>query len=110
MIWIWLKTFFGTSSNAMSHNVRTGLKTYFLTFPNDGRIEIMSRSEVVSQEKGKFQVGYIHLAIGVGSKEKVDEVTAYLSSAGYSVLDGPRTTGDGYYESSVMGIEKIFWR
>ena len=25
----------------------------------------------------------------------------------YQVLSGPRTTGDGYYESCIVGLEKI---
>ena len=38
-------------------------------------------------------------------KEKVDELTARLKNDGYEVLSGPRTTGDGYYESCILGIE-----
>ena len=41
----------------------------------------------------------------VGSKEKVDELTTRLKEDGYEVVSGPRTTGDGYYESCVVGIE-----
>ena len=28
-----------------------------------------------------------------------------LKEAGYEVISGPRITGDGYYESCVVGIE-----
>ena len=45
------------------------------------------------------------LAFSVGSKEKVDELTEKVRSAGYEVVSGPRTTGDGYYESCVVAIE-----
>ena len=41
-----------------------------------------------------------------GSKEAVDELTAKLDEAGYSVSSGPRTTGDGYYESSIVAFEE----
>ena len=30
---------------------------------------------------------------------------ARLKEDGYAVLSGPRTTGDGYYESCVLGFE-----
>ena len=51
------------------------------------------------------RTGYIHLAFRVGSKEKVEELTQRLRKDGYQVLSGPRTTGDGYYESCVVGVE-----
>jgi lactoylglutathione lyase len=41
----------------------------------------------------------------VGSKEQVDCLTERLRSAGYEVISGPRTTGDGYYESCIIDIE-----
>lgn len=46
--------------------------------------------------------GYIHLALSAGSEAAVDALTARLKAAGYPVLDGPRRTGDGYYESVVL--------
>lgn len=52
-----------------------------------------------------IRTGYIHIAVSVGSKEKVDELTARLKADGYEVVSGPRTTGDGYYESCVVGLE-----
>jgi lactoylglutathione lyase len=42
------------------------------------------------------------VAISVGSRDHVDELTARLRQDGYPVLDGPRRTGDGYYESVVL--------
>ena len=97
--------YFGASSNEKYHNPKTGLQTYFLTFENHTRLEIMTRPDMVSTEKSLNQVGYIHLAFNVGSKEKVDELTLELKQAGYQVLSGPRTTGDGYYESCILGPE-----
>lgn len=43
------------------------------------------------------RTGYAHIAFSVGSKEKVDVLTARLKADGYKVVSGPRTTGDGYY-------------
>ena len=69
------------------------------------RLEIMTKPEMQDQEKTMARTGFIHLAISVGSKEKVDSITATLKKDGYEVASGPRTTGDGYYESCVIGIE-----
>ncbi|BFK81104.1 MULTISPECIES: VOC family protein [Clostridium] len=97
--------FFNASSNDKYNNPKTGLQTYFLTFEDNARLEIMTRPDVVSSKKSLMQTGYIHLAFSVGSKEKVDELTTELKEAGYEVLSGPRTTGDGYYESCILGPE-----
>lgn len=97
--------YFGAVSNEMYHNPKTGLKTYFLSFKEGSRLEIMNRPDIIDSEKNNTQSGYIHLAFSVGSKEKVDTLTNELKEAGYKVLSGPRTTGDGYYESCILGIE-----
>ncbi|MEQ3199474.1 glyoxalase, partial [[Ruminococcus] torques] len=31
--------------------------------------------------------------------------TRQMQEDGYEVVSGPRTTGDGYYESCIIGIE-----
>ena len=46
------------------------------------------------------------MAISVGSPKKVDEITKALKADGYTVISGPRTTGDGYYESCVLDKEE----
>ncbi len=98
-------TFFNASSNNIYYNPNTGLRTYFLTFEDGARLELMQRPNAVDSSKELLQTGLVHLAFGVGSKEKVEELTQQLESAGYPVLSGPRTTGDGYYESCVLGPE-----
>ena len=49
--------------------------------------------------------GFIHIAFSVGSKENVDTITRQLEADGYTVVSGPRITGDGYYESCVREFE-----
>ena len=43
--------------------------------------------------------------MSVGSKEKVNAVTKQLKTDGFTVLSGPRMTGDGYYESCIADME-----
>ncbi len=97
--------YFGAKCNDKYHNISTGLQTYFLTFDDNARLEIMTRPGVKDREKSLLESGYIHLAFKVGSKEKVDELTSKLNKDGYKIISGPRTTGDGYYESCVLGPE-----
>ena len=80
-------------------------RSYFLTFDDGARLEIMNRPGMDDPEKTLNRTGLIHIAFSVGSKEKVDELTRQLAEDGYEVTSGPRTTGDGYYESCVVCIE-----
>jgi len=98
-------TFLGGKSNSGYHNPRTNFRSYFISFDDGARLEIMTKPELVDQEKPLNRTGYAHIAFSVGSKEKVAELTEKLRSAGYEVISGPRTTGDGYYESCIVAIE-----
>ena len=60
---------------------------------------------MADDRKDPNRTGYAHIAFSVGSGEAVDELTATLKAAGHEVVSGPRTTGDGYYESCVVAIE-----
>lgn len=97
--------YFGAVSNEGYHNKTTDFRSYFLTFEDGARLEIMTSPNMVDIEKNQMQTGYIHLAFSVGSKEKVDSLTEQLKMDGYTVTSGPRTTGDGYYESCILGFE-----
>ena len=96
--------YFGAVSNEGYHNKNTDFRSYFLSFDDGARLEIMNRPSMEDPEKTPARTGLIHLAFSVGSKEKVDELTARLKADGYEVASGPRITGDGYYESCIVGI------
>lgn len=97
--------YFHAAANDGYHNQTTGLRTYFLSFDDGARLEIMSRPNMADGEKQLTRTGYIHIAFSVGSKAAVDELTARLRADGYAVVSGPRTTGDGYYESCIIDLE-----
>ena len=87
------------------HNPKKKFRSYFLSFDGEARLEIMNKADQVDSEKNLAATGFIHLAFSVGSKEKVDELTARLKADGYEVISEPRTTGDGYYESCILDFE-----
>ena len=97
--------YLGGISNGGYHNEKTGFSSYFISFGNGARLEVMSKPGVLDPSKEQERTGYEHIAFSVGSKERVDELTKILKEDGYEVLRGPRTTGDGYYESCMVGIE-----
>lgn len=97
--------YFGAVTNNLYHNEKTDFHSYFLTFDDGARLEIMNKPDLEDAAKALQRTGYIHIAFSVGSKEKVDFLTAQLKEDGYQVISGPRTTGDGYYESCIVAIE-----
>ena len=97
--------YLGGTSNDGYHNSSTGFRSFFISFDDGARLELMNKPEMDDPKKPLNRTGYVHLAFSVGSREKVDDLTARLKQDGYEVISGPRTTGDGYYESCIIGIE-----
>ena len=93
------------TSNTGYHNPKTDFRSYFISFEDGARLELMHKPEMSDNEKHLNRTGYAHVAFSLGSKEKVDSLTAKLKSDGYEVISDPRTTGDGYYESCIVAIE-----
>lgn len=97
--------YLGGRANDGYHNKKTDFRSYFISFDDGARLEIMNKPGMADSGDALTRTGFIHLAFSVGSKEKVDALTKRLKDDGYEVISGPRTTGDGYYESCVLGIE-----
>ncbi|WP_223601077.1 VOC family protein [Chryseobacterium sp. GVT01B] len=99
--------YFGAVSNEKYHNPVKNFQSYFLSFDNGCRLEIMTKPDL-RESKNSYesqQYGIIHLAFSVDSIEKVDELTETLRKDGYTVAGEARTTGDGYYESVILDPE-----
>jgi lactoylglutathione lyase len=97
--------YLGGTSNDGYHNNTTDFQSYFISFDDGARLELMTRPELADLEKPLNRTGYIHIAFSVGSKAAVDTLTDRLKEDGFEVVSGPRTTGDGYYESCIAIIE-----
>ncbi len=97
--------YFGAHANEGYHNKTTSFRSYFLTFDDGARLEIMHKPDMQDEPKGLVRTGFAHVAFSLGSKEQVDALTARLKSDGFAVVSGPRTTGDGYYESCIIDAE-----
>ena len=97
--------YFGAVSNEGYHNPNTDFRSYFLTFGDGARLEIMTKPDLTDSGDLLNRFGYAHIAFSTGSPEAVDALTQTLDADGYRIISGPRTTGDGYYESCVLGFE-----
>lgn len=98
------ETYFHCKSNMKYHNSEKMFESYFLTFDTGARLEIM-RKQGINQHSRSDQMGWAHIAISLGSREAVNEMTARLEKDGYPTISGPRVTGDGYYESVIEDPE-----
>ncbi|MGE5517723.1 MAG: VOC family protein [Bacteroidota bacterium] len=103
---LFYQTYFGARCDGDKYvNPAKGFASTFLSFADGARLELMSRSDVGPRPPGGECVGLAHLAFATGSIAAVDALTRRLEADGYRRLDGPRRTGDGYYESVVLDPE-----
>ncbi|MEO0875018.1 MAG: VOC family protein [Bacteroidota bacterium] len=99
--------YFGARAGDLYHNSKKGFTSYFLSFQEGCRLELMNMPGIPTNANAwedQYR-GIIHFAVSVGSKDKVDQLTEDLRAAGYAVVGEPRATGDGYYESVVLDPE-----
>ena len=80
-------------SNDGYHNRTTDFRSYFISFDDGARLELMTKPDLADPDKPLNRTGYAAL-------------TERLRSDGFEVVSGPRTTGDGYYESCIVVIER----
>ena len=99
------ETYFQAVANDGYHNQNTDFRSYFLSFSDGSRLEIMTKPDLTDSGNLLDRFGYAHIAVSFGSREAVDALTARLKDGGYPTLSGPRVTGDGYYESCILGFE-----
>ncbi len=97
------ETYFNVISGEQYHNSSKKFTSYFLTFDSGSRLELMMREDISKPTIESF--GYAHLALAVGSQSKVDDLVSRLTADGFELLNGPRTTGDGYYEAVIKDRE-----
>ncbi len=98
------ETYFQGKAGDKYVNAGKQFESYFLTFSCGARLELMQMPAIAESlaDKNTQFTGYAHLAFSVGDKEQVDTLTAVLQKNAYQIVDGPRFTGDGYYESCVL--------
>jgi lactoylglutathione lyase len=97
-------SYFGATTGPVYRNPGKGFESCFISFADGARLEAMTTTSLslVELAPGAQRLGLTHLAISVGSEQVVDELTQRLRNDGVAVIDGPRRTGDGYYESVII--------
>ncbi|WP_405384704.1 VOC family protein [Maribacter sp. LLG6340-A2] len=98
-------TYFNAVAGEKYHNPTKEFTSYFLSFAEGARLEIMHTPSINKSNYTKEHTGLIHFAMSTGSKAQVDLLTEKLRVDGFTIAGEPRTTGDGYYESVVLDPE-----
>ncbi len=99
--------YFSAKSNGKYVNQKKGFSSYFLTFTEGARLELMQMNAIPESKNDSYlqAIGLTHIAFSLESDEQVDQMTQRFELDGYAVIDGPRRTGDGYYESVILDPE-----
>ena len=66
-------TYLDGIANELYHNKSTDFRSYFISFDDGARLEIMTKPEISDPAKDVARTGYAHVAFSVGSAENVDE-------------------------------------
>ena len=96
--------YFNGRANSRYENKAKGFSSYFISFEDGSRLELMSKIGVHGVCPIRY-LGFAHIAFSVGTKQKVIDLTSRLIDDGYDAVSEPRTTGDGYYESCILDKE-----
>jgi len=103
----YVKYFGGNSGKKYGNEVKQ-YESYFLTFDQGARLELMKKAGIPENRNDTVKVqhrGLIHLAFEAATKQEVDEKAGWFASEGIKIIDGPRTTGDCYYEFVILDPE-----
>jgi lactoylglutathione lyase len=96
--------YFQASIGEPYRNPRKDFESRFLTFDGGARLELMRRGDITTRSVDP-RLGFAHVAITVGDEAAVDALAARFVADGNTPIDGPRRTGDGYYECVVRDPE-----
>jgi len=96
--------FKGVSDEKYTNSIKK-FESYFITFENGAKLELMHKKSISKDRNKEEQKGIAHIAFSLGSKDEVLLLTEQFRSDGIRIVGEPRTTGDGYFESVVLDVE-----
>jgi len=100
--------YFGGKSGRKYCNETKQYESYFVAFEQGARLELMKKAGIPENRNdstGSQHRGLIHLAFEAATKQEVDEKAGWFASEGIKIIEGPRTTGDCYYEFVILDPE-----
>jgi lactoylglutathione lyase len=98
--------FFNGKANEKYTNTSTGFESYFISFGNGARLEIIKKNINAGESGPSENSPEMHIAFGVENMNNVILKAEEMKNAGFPVLRGPRITGDGYFEFETLDPDK----
>jgi catechol 2,3-dioxygenase-like lactoylglutathione lyase family enzyme len=99
------ETYFGGRSSKLYENPAKRFKSYFISFKQGARLELMHKEGINREDDPEARLGVTHFAFVLESEEAVVLLTERFRADGYPIAGEPRTTGDGYFESVILDPE-----
>ncbi|GEM_PF-59557 len=96
----WQDFFAATSKAKYVSKNRPGFESYFLSLAEGPTIELMALPALADAPDHPEFIGWAHIAITVGSVEKVDQMARNAQLQG-RLASPARWTGDGFYEAVI---------
>lgn len=96
----YVRWFEGTSGKHYENPAKQ-FESFFVYFEGGTALEIMRSDRIPANLNDRTHTQYtglIHMAFELPDSEAVDRLAIDMQQAGCPILDGPRKTGDGYYE------------
>lgn len=96
--------YFGGTASEKYVNHKKEFESYFISFDQGTRLELMHTKGIVEQETFEMiaSLGLTHFAMSVGSELAVSRLTEKLRDQGFTISSEVRMTGDGYIESVIL--------
>ena len=96
---------FNGTASAKYTNPKKQFESYFVSFGARARIEIMTipnLAEEVEANSTNTRKGLTHIAFETETMADVNNKAKQLAENGFIITNGPRVTGDGYYEFETL--------
>lgn len=84
---------FGATVHCTYNEEENDYYSYIMDLADGPRIELMTKPQIVDQQKDCNRTGYAHICIKVESEERLNEIIASFKEAGYEILYEPATVG-----------------
>jgi putative acetyltransferase len=97
--------YFNGTSNEKYINPATQFESYFISFENGAKLELMHKPCIDTPPAPGLRTGLAHIAFAAESRDFLISLTETLRSDGFQIVGEPRITGDGYFESVVLDVE-----
>ncbi len=100
----YVKYFDGRANRKYINPVKQ-FESYFISFESGARLELMQKPQMppnINDTIGTQHLGIIHISFGMNNMEEVSLKCKELERAGFKILQGPRKTGDGYFEFETL--------